>query len=472
MNKQFGAVAGCFLMLANWAFAQNEVSDNTIKASEIVNDTTAGTRIKVDGVAAVVGDYVILDSDIDKQLLDMKNHNIPTDGITRCELLGNLMEDKLYATRAIQDSIPVSDDEIRSQVEQRVDFLVSKGGSMENLLKIYGFDNEQEFRDELFDISKQQQLSQKMQQKVLEDVDITPDEVHEWFDAIPKDSLPRIGTEIELSQIVVEPKPSDAEVQKVIDRLNEIRRDVVENGASFAIKAVLYSEDTGTQQQGGVLTLTKKSSFVKEFKDVAFSLKQGEVSKPFKTQFGYHIVYLESVKGQQLNVRHILMRPKISESSVKDAVAKLDSIRNKIIDGKMTFGEAARNFSDDKETKYDNGVLRNPAANMDVKFELTNMDSDLYNQVRNLKEGEISRPLEETDPRTGTTRYRIIKMDKKYNEHKAIYAQDYLKIKDLALNAKRRKAIKKWIDDSIKSTYIMVSQDHRDCNFTSNWLKK
>ncbi len=437
-----------------------------------VKDTTSNTKkVKLDGIAAVVGDYVILESDIDKTLIDLRNQGASTEDITRCSLLGKLMEDRLYAHQAVQDSLLVSDDMVNAQSDRQIQQLTQQIGSVEKMLSYYKKTDMESFREELFEINKLRMLSEKMQSKIVEEIEVTPEEVRQFFYKIPEDERPVFGAELEIAQIVKQPEAPEEEKQKVIDQLNEIRQDVLENGASFKVKAILYSQDPGSQSQGGFYSMTKETQFVKEFKDVAFSLQEGEISEPFETSFGYHIIYIEKIRGQELDLRHILMIPNIPQSAIDKAVKELDTIRQQILDGKYTFAEAALNFSDEKETKFDGGLLRNP-INFDSRFELTKMDPTLYNQVRDLKDGEISRPIREEDPRGGPPKFKIMKISNRYDEHVADFAKDYMKIQELALREKQFKAIKEWMDEHIEDTYIHVDPESRDCDFANNWVKQ
>ncbi|MCX2679612.1 peptidylprolyl isomerase [Galbibacter sp. EGI 63066] len=443
------------------------IVDTAVKAVDTV--TTQTMREKVDGVSAVVGDYVILESDIDKSFIDMQTQGVSIKNITRCQVLGRLMEDKLYAHQAVQDSILISDAEVNATVDRQLNFLVSEIGSMEKVLTFYRKEDEQSFREELFDIVKAQQLSQRMQAKIVEEIEITPEEVRQWYNKLSEDELPVFGDEVEIAQIVKIPEPSEAEIEKTINKLKEYKRDVEENGSSFAIKQTLYSDDPGKSQNNGIIKLSKNSGFVQEFKDVAFSTKEGEISEPFKSEFGYHIIYVERIRGQERDVRHILLRPEISNEAIEETKQELDSIRAKVMAGEFTFAEAARNFSDQKETRFDGGVLRNPET-FDTKFELTKMDPTLYSQISNLQGDEISQPLEE-ETRTGV-QFKLLKIINRYKSHKADYSQDYVKIKELALREKQIDEIAKWMDEKIKETYINVAPDSRDCDFANNWLKK
>ena len=428
-------------------------------------------KVKLDGISAVVGDYVILDSDIEKTLIDLRSQGASVEDITHCSLLGKLMEDRLYAHQAVQDSILVSDDEVNATSDRQIQQLVQQVGSMDKVLQFYKKETVEDFREELYTINKLRMLSEKMQQKIVSEIQVTPEEVRQFFRNIPADEKPVFGAELEISQIVKTPEIPEEEKQKVINKLNEIKADVEDNDASFSVKAILYSQDPGSKSKGGFYSMTRQTPFVKEFKDVAFSLQEGEISEPFETTFGYHIIFVEKIRGQELDLRHILIQPEIPQAAVDAAKIELDSIRKHIIEGKYTFAEAAMNFSDEKETKFDGGLLRNP-INFDSRFELTKMDPTLYNQVRNLKDEEISYPLLEADTRGGPPKYKILKVTNRYDEHEADFAKDYLKIQELALREKQYNAIKEWMDEHIEDTYVSVNEANRSCDFANNWVKE
>lgn len=464
-----------FLSMAwmGWTQDPAQIPDTQIEPPEepVRNDSIKTTRVKIDGISAVVGDYVILDSDIEKTLIDLRNQGASEADVSRCGLLGKLMEDRLYAHQAVQDSILVSDDEVNATSDRQIQQLIQQVGSMDKVLKFYNKTTVEEFREELFNINKLQMLSQKMQQKIVGDIEVTPEEVRQFYGKIPEDERPVFGAEMEIAQIVKTPKIPEKEKQRAIDKLREIKADVEDNDASFSVKAILYSQDPGSKSKGGFYAMTRETPFVKEFKDVAFSLREGEISEPFETEFGYHIIYIEKVRGRELDLRHILIQPEIPQEAVDAAKKELDSIRQHILDGKYSFADAALNFSDEKETKFDGGLLRNP-INFDSRFELTKMDPTLYNQVRNLKDNEISYPILEPDPRGGPPSYKILQVSNRYDEHVADFAQDYLKIQELALREKQFNAIKEWMAEHIESTYVSVNDAHKSCTFANNWVKE
>ena len=425
-------------------------------------------KTKIDGVASVVGDYLILETDIDRALVELRSQNEDTKNITRCQLLGKLMDDKLYVSQAIQDSIKISDTDIRDGVSRRLEFLIEQLGDMKKVVAFYHKDDEQSLRDELFDILKQNELSSRMKAKIVENIEVTPEEVKQFFNKIPKNELPTIGTELEIAQIVIEPKAPQNEVDKVIEQLKEIKKDIIENGASFSTKAILYSADRATG--GKELTFNRRSSFAKEFKDVAFSLQEGEISDPFKTDFGWHILQVVKIRGKEVSVRHILMVPQIPSSSLEEAKKKINDIRDKIINKEFTFAEAAKNFSDEKETREDGGQLLNP-EDYSTKFELTRMEPTLYSQVASLGEDEVSFPIVDED-RTGRKMFKIYRVTNRIGEHTADFIKDYTRIRELALKEKQLEAVQKWIKEAIKKTFVSVKGEYRKCNFSNNWLKK
>lgn len=449
-----------------------EIIPDEVKETKTVDTVKPNTARKIDGVAAVVGDYIVLDSDIDKSYLELQARGVDISNFTRCQIFGKLLEDKLYAHHAIQDSLEVSDAEIRSRIDQQLDaFLQQTGGSMEDILKLYNKDSEKALKDEMFEINKTTALASQMQNKIIEDIEVTPEEVRQFFNKIPSEDRPRFGTELRVAQIVIQPKVTEEEKQKVIDRLKSIKADVEEKGVSFRSQVVLYTDDKASIPKGGLYTLNRnRPRMVKEFRDVAFSLQEGEISEPFETDFGYHIIYLEKIRGQEYDVRHILLIPEVSNDAIIEARDKLQDIRDRIVSNEINFQDAAKEYSDEKETKALGGMLRNP-TNQEFTFELTKMDPELYGQIQGLKDGEVTQVLNDQD-RTGHVKFKILTVMDRVEDHIADYSKDYLKIKELALNEKQFKAIEKWMDEKIIDTYIKISEDYRDCDFSGNWLKQ
>ena len=449
---------------------------SSMKAQEIIiekdsvkQSKTLLKKQRIDGIIATVGDYVVLDSDIDKSFLEISGSGGSIKDITRCQMLGKLLEDKLYAHQAIQDSIVVKDEEVKEKMTQQIDYMVEQLGSMDKVISYFKKSNEDDFRTDLFEILKQQKLAAEMQRKIVDPIKITPEETRTFFKRIPESERPIFGTELEIAQIVVSPKVTEVEKQKAIDKLKLIKSEV-QAGASFKTRAVIYTDDKGSASTGGFYKITKKTPFVKEFKDVAFSLQEGEISDPFETEFGYHIIMLEKIKGQELELRHILIMPKVSDEALKEAKDKITLLKKRIENKEITFAEAAKNFSDEKETRTNGGTLINPKT-QDTHFELTKMDPEMYSEVSNLKSGEISNIVFTNDPKAGK-KFKLISVTNKIEDHPADYAKDYTKIKDLALKEKQLKAIEKWSNEKINETYIKINAEYRDCVFANNWLKK
>ncbi|MEM9679768.1 MAG: peptidylprolyl isomerase [Bacteroidota bacterium] len=443
------------------------------KKEEVKKDSVRNTtRIKADGVAAVVGDYILLDSDLDRRIAQIKAEGGDLGDVTRCELFGSMLEQKLYAHSAIQDSIIVNELQIRGQIDQQLSaFLAQTNGSIDELLKLYNKDSEEALKEEMYEINKNNYLASEMQQKIIGEIEITPEEVRDFFNDLPEDERPTFGTELQVAQIVVIPEVTEESRQKTIDRLKEFKADIEENGASFTTKVLFYTDDAASKRTGGKYTLNRKRPrMVKEFRDVAFSMQEGEISEPFETEFGYHIILLEKVRGQEYDVRHILLRPEITQDAIQEAKDEIDMVREKIVNGEATFAEAAREFSDEKETKFEGGRLTNPTT-QDFNFELTRMEPELYTQIQNLKDDEVSPVLQDED-RVNRIKFKILTVTNRIDEHEADYARDYLKIKRLALQDKQFKAVEKWQKEKIMDTYIKITGTYRDCDYRSNWLKK
>lgn len=444
-------------------------------AQEIIKETPRDTvkpkktlgRAKADGIVAVVGEYVVLDSDIDMMYREMQAQNMSIKEVNRCDLLSRLMEDKLFAHQAIQDSIVVSDAEINGMMDDRIDYFVEQIGSVDKMVKYFKKKNVEAFRTELFEVLKSQRLTEQMQKKIFDQVTITPEEVRQFYNGL-KGDLPVFGAEMEVAQIVIKPQVTQEAKQAVIDRLRQIKADV-QNGSSFYSKAVLYTEDRASASSGGFIKMNRKSGLVKEFKEVAFSTEEGQISEPFETIYGYHIIYVEKVRGQDLDVRHILISPKVSDADLKKAKDRIELIRQRIVAGEISFADAARSESDEKETRNSGGLLMNPRT-LETRFELTKIDPKIYGEIQGLGDREVTRPILDDEPGVGQS-YKIMTVMNKYDEHTADYAKDYTKIKDLALREKQKKAVAKWTAEKIKETYVKIANDYKNCKFGNQWVK-
>lgn len=431
-------------------------------------------RVKVDGVAAVVGKNIVLDSDIEKFKLEVEQRSEGKIKISDCEMLEEIMIQKLLSHHAVIDSMIVSDDEVEQQVDRVIGSFAQQLGSIEKVTEFYGFNDEEDLRKELSNVQKEQMLIRKERESIVESVEITPDEVRTYFNNLKEEgSLPELGAEIELSQIVIYAEPTEEENNRIIDKLTKIKEDV-DAGSSMQMKALLNSDDpsvSGTGQgSGGFYTITRETPFVKEFKETAFSLEEGEVSDPVKTDFGYHIIKVEKIKGQELDVRHILIQPKIDEDKLLEAKATLEKVRKEILDGKLTFEDAVKEYSQDDATKTNRGAIVNPSTG-DSHFELTRMDPTLYSRVSSLNSDEITEPFYD-ETREGEKMFKILLLKSKTDAHTADYVNDYVKIQQLATQKKQEETIDEWASDKISDTYIKINKDHKKCDFDKKWSKK
>ncbi|WP_265198512.1 peptidylprolyl isomerase [Aureitalea sp. L0-47] len=476
-------ISSLFCLLIGWGVSVAQVTETgeTSLEVEALEETPEPVkvdtvkkpfkRIKAGGVSAVVGEYVIVEFDIDLGFIELQQQGASIEDISRCQMLGKLMEDKLYSHHAKQDSIIIPDSQTNSRTDQQLQYLTAQLGTQEKVLEYYKKDNLEDLRKELFDVNQQIALAQEMQRTITDEVEITPEEIRNFFYSIPEDERPVFGAEVEVAQIIVDPEVTEKAKEDAINRLNEIRTDIVEDGSSFSTKAVLYSKDEGSARKGGLIEGVRRDApFAKEFKDMAFSLLEGEVSEPFETDFGFHILYVEKIRGQEVDVRHILLFPEVTQKTLDEAREKIDKIRESIVNDSLSFGDAARLYSDQKETRNSGGRLMNPITG-DTRFDLTKMDPTLSAQVYNLAEGEVSKVFTDRD-RTGKSSYKILSVTRRFEEHPADFVKDYEKIKDLALKEKQIKAIQKWQEKKIKETYISVNRDYTDCDFSNNWLQK
>jgi peptidyl-prolyl cis-trans isomerase SurA len=451
------------------AAAANALTTSMAKSRDTVKPS--GKRFMVDGVTGVIGDYVILNSDIVREYTSYRR-TVQNGDLTKCELMESILRQKMYAHHATQDSINVSDSEVQDRTYRTIEYFRGElGGTVSDaeIAKFYRKDNIEQVRNELNRINREKILATRMQERLTQAVEITPEEVRQFFYGLPEDQRPLFNTEVEIAQIVIKPQATEDEKQAVIKKLKEYRKDVLENGSSFAAKAALYSDDVATERQGGILSLGRNDGFVKEFKDAVFSLAEGEISEPFETQFGYHIVYVQKIRGQIRDVRHVLLRPFLGNAQLRESEEKLREIRDKIVLGELTFEEAAKKYSQEEETKNNGGRLINPTTG-GGSLDLTKAPSELANQVQLLETGDISPIIPEKD-QSGSVSFKIIKMINRIEDHEADYASDYIKIKDLALKNKQTETIKKWQTDKLKDTYIKIGDEFKECIFVSDWIQ-
>jgi len=439
-----------------------------LSAQEKQNDG----RIKIDGVAVVVGKNIVLASDIDKARKELESQSNRKVEVSDCDLLEDIMTRKLIAHHAVIDSIEVSDAEVQGRVDNIIANFTQQLGSLEEILEFYGFDDEEVLREELAKINKEQILVQREKASIVDEIDVTPEEIRAYYNSLEKlNELPEFPAEIEMAQIVMNLEPSEAETERVINKLKQIKKEI-EEGYSFKLKAMINSDDPSVSSNGpgagGKYTITRQSQFIKEFKEVAFSLEEGEISDPFKTSFGYHIVQVDKIKGQERDVSHILITPQNTESEVKAANDEINNIRDQVLNGDITFEEAVLKYSDDKDTRSNKGIIINPETN-DTHFDVTRLHPELFSKVSNLKEGEITIPYFENTQ--GEKIHKMIMLKSKSDTHTAEFTRDYEKIQELALQKKQEETIEKWVADKIQETYIKINVDYKDCDYKNNWKK-
>lgn len=432
--------------------------------------TVNAQQTKVDGVAVVIGKNIVLDSDIAKFKQEIEQRSEGKITISNCEMLEELMQQKLLAHHAVIDSVVVSQGDIDGKVQRSIDYFINQYGSEEKMVKAYGFNDIDDMKRELGKVQKENLLIEKEQQKITENVEVTPEEVRVYFKGLKeKNDLPEIPAEVEIAQIVLKAEPTKEENDRIINKLNEIKKQV-ENGASFKLKAIINSDDPSVAQNGGNMgIITKETGFVKEFKEIAFSLEEGEISEPFKSPFGYHIVLLNKIRGNGRDVSHILMQPEIADEKLKETKEATEKVIKDIKEGKLTFEEAVKKFSEDDETKNNGGLIINPYT-QETTFELTRMPPDLFARISELNKGDLS-DIFYDETREGEKMYKVIFVKDKTETHTADLVQDYVRMQQFALAKKKQEKVEKWSKEKIQETYIKLGNDYKKCTFKKDWKK-
>lgn len=421
----------------------------------------------LDKVIAVVGKNPLLLSELETNLLQQKEKGDETPDM-RCKVFEDLLFQKLLLAQADRDSVVVGDQEVEGEISRRINYYVGMLGSEEKFEEFYG-KRISVFKDELRDDVRNQLVAQKMQQKITGDTKLTPSEVRAFYNTLNLDSLPLINSELEIGHIVKKPPVSDEAKKMVRDQLEGYRQRVI-NGESMSVLAALYSEDPGSAKNGGRYETVMRGQMVPEFEAVAFRLKPGEVSEIFETTYGFHFIQLLARRGESVDVRHILMSPKISQLDILKAKNQLDSIRNLIVEGKYTFSEAAFKFSDDKETRQNSGLLVNPAASS-TRWEIDELGQTDQNMVfilDKMQVGEVSPVMQYVD-NDAKQSWRILYLKTRTEPHKANMKDDYTKLLNMATYAHHKKAITDWITKRSKSNYIKIDEEYKSCKLEYNW---
>ncbi len=420
---------------------------------------------KIDGVAAVIGNEVVLESDIqrDYMLAQQQGAEVPD----QCSFVSNILVQKMVLTHAKQDTlVSVSTERTKARALSILEDFKSRG-SEEEILAVYGVRTMAELQNELEIIVNENQLIQAKRELIEDNTDASPEDVKNFFNQY-KDELPKINEEVELSHIVMYPVITPEHKQEIIDQLNGIKKEIQE-GASFSTKAILYSEDPGSSNNGGLYQNIRRGTFVPEFDAVAFNLEEGEISDPVESKFGFHLIQLDKRLGQAIDVRHILIVPKPTDEEMRVAHNLMDSIKTQISEGKMTFKEAALKYSEDKYTRYNGGKLTNPQSG-ENRFERSKLPMKQVYAIAGLESGQMAEPFEtEFENRKALE---LLKLDLVVPAHKISLETDYTRVQNMAVQQKQQEKLFDWIEDQLADTFIKIHDDYQHCEFEFNWLKK
>jgi len=432
----------------------------------------ANSQVLVESIAAIVGNEVMYLSDIEKMILDFRraDNKMPEDEL-RCRVLEEMLISKLFLDQARIDSITVSEDMVEGDLNMSINRAIREAGS-EKALEEFFRKSMTEIRRDIRKVLLEQQTVSEVQAGIAEGINITPNELKRYFAGIPKDSLPVIPAKVQISIIQLDPPENEENKAEARQRLLDIRSEILA-GKSFNVLAILYSEDPGTSKNGGEFGYHTRGEMEKEYADAAFSLTKNTVSKIIETRYGYHIIQMIDRKGDLLNSRHILVRPKVKPDQTIRALAKLDSIAQQIRKDSLKFEAAAMRYSTHKDSRINGGrfVSTNPAERV-TWFTLEELNNEMYVEVRDLKPGEISEPFRTTDD-DGNVVFRIVKLDNEIPAHRANIKDDYQAIGAAALRNKQQKIYDEWIKNKIEVTYIRISDEFKSCEFLKKegWLK-
>ena len=426
----------------------------------------------IDEVVWVVGDEAIYKSEVEEQYRQMQYDGQRIDGDPYCVIPEQLAVQKLFLHQAKLDTITVPDATVFQQVEARINYLIANIGSKEKMEE-YFKKPVTEIREELANIIRDQGTVQEVQRTLVKDVKITPAEVRRFYNQLPSDSIPYIPLQVEVQIITLNPKVPQQEIDNVKARLRDFSDQVNRGERDFSTLAVLYSEDRGTAMMGGEMGFVSKSNLVPEFADVAFNLNDPKkVSKIVETEYGYHIIQLIEKRGDRINVRHILLRPHVSEKDITDALERLDSLRTDLVDNKkFSFDEITQFVSQDKDTRNNKGLMVNPQTG-NPKFEMGQLPQDVAKVVADMQVGDISKPFVMTDERKNKEVVTIAKLKSRSEGHKANMSDDYQTLKAIVEEKKKTEILNEWLAKKQNETYIRIKDGWRNCEFKyDGWIK-
>jgi peptidyl-prolyl cis-trans isomerase SurA len=422
----------------------------------------------IDRVIAVVGRKAILQSDLRAKVEQASQNGGVMDVQGVCGELEDLLYEKLLLEQARIDSIVVDEDQVDAELDRRIRYFASQLGGEEKLEAFYG-KSVTEIRADFQEQVRDQLLIQNMQQQVTSDVRVTPRDVQQFFRSIPEDSIPLVNAEVEYAEILRIPEPSEEEERRVRRRIEEFREAVLNGDKDICTVAILYSEDPGSAKECGELGMVPLGAMVPEFDAVAMSLKEGEVSQVFKTQYGYHFMQLIERRGESYNARHVLMRPAVGAAEQQGVRVQLDSLAALVREGKAKFGDLAREYSDDEESKGTNGVVIEPNSNS-ARWDMGDLEQQTFFVLDKLKVGEVSDPQLIVMP-DGSKAYRIVQLLERSAPHRANLKDDYRMVQQAAEGKKRAEAVDKWVGERMLTTHVRIVPDYGDCTFGHDWNK-
>ena len=418
----------------------------------------------IDEVVWVVGDEIILRSQVEEQYKNMQYEKQKIEGDPYCFIPEQMAVNKLFLHQAGLDSITVSDSQVMQDVDRRINFFIDNIGSKEKVEEYFGKPMH-ELRDLLTEMVRDQSIVQEMQRELVKDIKVTPSDVRRYYDIMPKDSVPFVPMQVEVQVMKLHPFIPQSDIDNIKARLREYTDRVMNGETEFSTLAILYSEDPGSARQGGETGFTGRAEWVPEFADAAFALNDPKkVSKIVETEFGYHIIQLVERRGDRVNVRHILLKPKASDTEKEKSIAKLDSIRNDIINGEFTFEEAVTALSQDKDTRNNHGLMVNPRTGIS-RFEMADLPQEIAKAIANLQPGEISKPFIMVDQKMGRDVAAIVKLKTRVLGHKANIPDDYQMIKSIVENKKKGDFIEEWIKTKQKNTFVRIKDGWQNCEF-------
>ncbi len=424
----------------------------------------------LDKVIATIGGELLLLSEVEEQYALSEAQNGPAPEGFRCQILAQLMANKLLLNQAKLDSVEVSDVEVEAQLNARIDRILGFMNNDVSQFETYYGQSINEVKEQFREDLSNQITTDRMRGKIMESISVTPSEVKAFFNSIPRDSLPYFNSEVEIGEIVYKPKVNQTQRAISIEKLEDIRRQIVEDSVDFAMLAQRYSDD-GSARMGGDLGWAKRGSYVPEFEAAAYNLENGEISDIVESEFGFHLIQLLNRRGNSINVRHILIKPEITDNDLELARNHLDSVRQLIQQDSFTFSIAVKLFSDEDMQSYNNdGRMVNPATG-NTFFEIGDLDPDIYFTIDTMDVNDISAPFEFKGP-TGETMYRIVQLQSRSAPHKANLQRDYAKIQEAAIQSKQNDYITDWVLEKINATYVEIDPMYDTCPNLDTWRKK